>query len=200
MNSKWTIGLGVLLGILIGGGITYFFLNYDLVKKNDPDDQKLSPVTSADLQKRKGLHQFFDQTFDDDFFNQSFSPFKQMEKMRESMNKLFQMEPGSGDMFDPWFDGRFGGSVFDIEQKEDDQFIIYEIKLKGLSQSDLNVDISDGMLTISGKLTRGSEEKNAKSVFSQSFNRSFPVPHGVDADKAEFDSTDESVIVKFPKV
>jgi len=122
------------------------------------------------------------------------------------MDKLFGEQLGQlkgENHFDDWFKGRFGGSVFDIEQKEDDKYVYYEIKLEGLDKNNIKVNVIDDMLEISGKIIK-TEEKNSssgisKSQVQQSFHRSFPIPPGVDSEKVEFETEDERLVVKFPK-
>ncbi|MCB9091190.1 MAG: Hsp20/alpha crystallin family protein [Halobacteriovoraceae bacterium] len=196
------ITVGV-LGVLLGIGGTYLFTNYNLVEKKSDNKQVFND--SFDY-KSKGFDSFFDKTFDDDFFGKDFSPFKQMEKMRENMNRLFEDQFNNSldnKYFDNWFEGRFGGSVFDIGESEDDKFVYYRIQLDGVDQNNLKIDVSNGQLNISGVINKESEKSSqgslSKSRVSQSFKRSFPVPLGVDADKVEFETKENEIIVKFPK-
>lgn len=185
------------------GGGTYFLTNYSLVKK---EKEELSKKTITTSPIKKDFDSFFYNSFNDDFFSPNFSPFKQMEKMRQNMDKLFGDHLGqlkSGSHFDNWFKGKFGGSVFDIEQKEDDKYTYYEIKLEGLDQNNLKINVVDGMLEISGEIIK-TEESNSSSGISKSqvrhnFHRSFPVPSGADSEKVDFETEDDKLVVKFPK-
>ncbi len=209
--------LGIVGGILVGSIGTYAYMNYDIVKrearssvrnleKGSENKESLSPEISQKDIPRKRLDRFFDDTFDNDFFDPHFSPFKQMEKMRENMDKLFEQHFGGRDhsqLFDSWFNDKYGGSVFDIEQEEDDKHVYYKIRLEGVDQNNLKIEVEDGMLNISGDIVETREEASrgtiSKSNFRQHFYRSFPVPANVDADKVQFETKEDIIIVKFPK-
>lgn len=67
----------------------------------------------------------------------------------------------------------------------------YEItaELPGMDESNIDVSFSNGMLTLKGEKKEEKEEKKKDYYYSErrygSFQRSFPVPEGVDTDKIE---------------
>ncbi len=198
-----SIGI-VFLGVALGVGGTYLFNNYSFVEKSDKKIISKNDLFSTP--DRSNFDHFFDKNFDQDFFGESSSPFKQMEKMRENMQRLFEdnfNDSFDNKYFDNWFDGRFGGSVSDIGESEDDEYIYYRIELEGIDKNNFKIDVTDGQLNISGVIDKLSEDSSngsfSKSRLRKSFNRSFPVPSGVDADKVEFETKENELIVKFPK-
>src|SRR5690606_37718248 len=106
--------------------------------------------------------------------------------------------------FDDWYSSKFGGTIGDVKREEDSKYVYYKIDLKGIDQNTIKTDVSGGQVTISGSHSniQAEEEKGAstKSESYQSFQRSFPVPGGVDPNKVEFETKDRELIIKFPKM
>lgn len=155
---------------------------------------------------KKDLTTFYDNVFDRDFFKRNQSPFEQMEKMRKEMDKFFEstMQDFSKITFDDWYGSKFGGSIGEIEQNEDDKYVYFKIDLEGVDRNTLKTDVSGGHVTISGSRSdiQAEEDTDSKirSESYQSFHRSFPVPSGVDDGRVEFESKDNELLIKFPKV
>ena len=72
-----------------------------------------------------------------------------------------------------------------------------------MDESNIDVTVSDGMLTITGEKKEEKEEEEKGYHRSErrygSFRRSFQVPEGVDADKIEASFKDGVLTVKLPK-
>jgi HSP20 family protein len=89
----------------------------------------------------------------------------------------------------------------DIVDKEK----LYEIvaELPGMDESNIDVKFSDGTLTIKGEKKEEKEEKKKDYYLSErhfgSFQRSFHVPNGVDADKIEANFKNGVLTVTLPK-
>jgi HSP20 family protein len=81
----------------------------------------------------------------------------------------------------------------------------YEItaELPGMDESNIDVKFSDGTLTIKGEKRADKEEKQKDYYLSErrygSFQRSFGVPDGVDADKIEANFKNGVLTVTLPK-
>lgn len=150
----------------------------------------------------------FDSFFDDRFFNQRDS----FESMREFRNKLKSPHGIFSDSsfptpFDSWFGQRFGGgSVDDIQQREDENFVYFDVRVDDLDSGSIDTQVENGVLTIRGqkvsKKSTSSEEGHSfgQSVFSSSFSRSIPLPHSVDHQNMEIDSEGDKMVIKFPKL
>jgi len=94
-----------------------------------------------------------------------------------------------------------GAPAVDIAEKEK----TYEItaELPGMDESNIEVKLSNGMLTINGEKKEEKEEKRRNYYLSErrygSFQRSFRVPEGVDADKIDATFKKGVLTVTLPK-
>ena len=118
---------------------------------------------------------------------------------------------------DQFFGKSFGNSAFDIDpfsgssfttnnikinRYEDDQYKYIEIMGEGVSKDSLKVDISEGMISISGEIKQTQVENDSDSMSRSSyvskFNQSFNVPKGVDEANVKIESENNKLIIKFP--
>lgn len=126
--------------------------------------------------------------------------------MQERMMKQFDSsEDSKGGIFDSWFKKKFGGGEpGDIRMREDADFIYYDVAIKDLVNSKLDIRVENGQITISGtiekKTSSQDDQKNSSQYFSSTFHRSFPVPYGADDTKAEMKQDGEKIIIKLPKI
>ena len=142
----------------------------------------------------KTMSPLFDQFFNDDFFDRSSDPFKEMRRMREGMLKQFNYDEGGG-LFDSWYQKRFGGgNAGDITQREDDHYIYYDVSVEGLKPEKVNLKVENGQLSISGQVEKKSDEGGSSSFYSSSFHRSFPVPLSVDSGKIQIEQKEKILI------
>lgn len=83
----------------------------------------------------------------------------------------------------------FGLSVPAVDVAEDEKAYHITAELPGLSEKDIEVNLSGDVLTISGEKRDEREEKEKSYHFSErrygSFRRSFALPQGVERDKVE---------------
>lgn len=118
-----------------------------------------------------------------------------MVSLQRDLNRVFE---------DFWarFDSPFGsvtagGPRTDIS--ETDEAMLVSVDLPGLDEKDIEVNVTDDMLTIRGE----HEEKTGKDGFSsqsrRSFHRMIPVPPGVDPEKAEAEFERGVLTVTLPK-
>jgi len=89
-------------------------------------------------------------------------------------------------LFEKSLDGSLVPSV-DIDESETSYLI--KTDLPGLTKEDINVNIEDGIMTISGEKKRETEKKDKHySRYERSygkFSRSFSLPNNVDSKKVE---------------
>ena len=112
-------------------------------------------------------------------------------------------------LVDRFFNDDFSGglSVSEFSPKVDiaetDGAFELEFSLPGVKKSEINIDVSDGRLTVSGerKIENEKNEKNFRSVESYygTFSRSFNLPDNVDADKVNAKYEDGVLKVVLPK-
>ena len=196
---KYQIIIGVLC-FALGVTVVLAFQNYRNAK-----DHNIAPGDKL-FSREGGLDNTLDSLFNDDFFRSNKSPFEEMEKMRKRMMKEFEPyeDNSKGGIFDSWFKGKFGGgSPGEIHQREDEDFVYYDVIIKGLSNSKLDIRVQNGQITISGTIEKESsdedDKKSSRQLFSSTFHRSFPVPYGVDETKAEMEQDGEKITIKLPK-
>jgi HSP20 family protein len=91
-------------------------------------------------------------------------------------------------VFDRYFNG-FESSVRTpaVDVREDDEKYSLEFELPGLSESDVEVKVENGVLSVSSKKEESKEEKDEGYIRKErrhfSFSRSFTLPDNVDAEK-----------------
>jgi len=160
------------------------------------------------FEKQRDMEKGFDSFFNDDFFR-STDPFESMRQFRKRMDQQFQefsQESDTQSPFDTWFSHRFGGgSVDDIKQRSDENYLYYEITVDDIEATTLNTRVENGMITIEGETKKEfqnqeeDQNKQAHSFMSSRFTRSFPLPAQVDADKMETEHKGNTIILKFPR-
>jgi HSP20 family molecular chaperone IbpA len=120
----------------------------------------------------------------DDFFADDFF------KMQERMMKHFDQ----GAQF------HFDSGTPEINQREDDHYVYYDVSLQGVDPKDVNLKIENGEVSLSGKTKKTVKNGDSESAFESTFHREFPVPDQVDEQKVQIDQAQDKLIVKFPKV
>ncbi len=120
------------------------------------------------------------------------------ENLRREVDRLF-------DDFHLGLRSPFGRSLFDLQPfisresvwstvpavdvAETDKTYEITVELPGIDEKNIEVKLADGVLTIKGEKKQEKEEKNKDYYLSErsygSFQRSFQVPAGVDADKID---------------
>jgi HSP20 family protein len=112
----------------------------------------------------------------------------------------------AGGMFDvePFWRGEltFGKApAVDIAERDKEYQVTAE--LPGMEEKDIDVKYADGVLTIKGEKKEEKEEKKKDYYLSErrfgSFQRSFQVPDGVEADKIEASFKNGVLTVVLPK-
>jgi HSP20 family protein len=108
-------------------------------------------------------------------------------------------------VFDAFFgqtdQGRRWVPPIDLVEAED-RFLL-KADLPGLSESDVNIEVQDGTLTISGE-RKAEHEQREKGWYRiersfGSFNRSLTLPDGVDPERIEASFSDGVLEVRIPK-
>jgi HSP20 family protein len=122
---------------------------------------------------------------------------------QQEMNRLFD-EFFKGTGFGP-LGFRGEGEVFSprVDAVETDEEIQVSVDLPGVSQEDVNVSLSRGLLTISGEKEKVQEEKGRSYFRAErsygSFKRSLPLPATVDEDKVDAVFRDGVLKITLPK-
>jgi len=125
-------------------------------------------------------------------------PFRESVSLRDAMDRLFEdsvIAPVKG-----------AGVMPKIDVKDAKGAIVVKAELPGIREEDINVEILDGVMTISGEKKDEKEEKDEskgyyyKESHSGAFSRSFSLPSDVLADKASAEMVNGVLTITMPKV
>ena len=146
----------------------------------------------------------------------SSSPFAFMRRFSEEMDRLFDdfgfggrsLGLSFGRDYFPTSLGEFGQSLWSpqIETFEREGQLVIRADLPGLKKDDVDVEITDDAITISGERRNEDEERREGYYRSErsygSFFRSIPLPEGVNADdaKATFENGVLEITMKAPQL
>ena len=114
---------------------------------------------------------------------------RELDTLQSEMNRVFDAffgSPANGGQARRWV------PAMDLVEEADS--LVLRADLPGLGHDDVNVEVKDGVLTISGE--RKAEERKEEEGYYRversfgSFSRSLTLPEGIDPDKvsAEFDN------------
>jgi len=132
-----------------------------------------------------------------------------LERLRHEIDRLFEDFGGGffgGSLFDD-APSRGGQSLFpampDIEVTETDKAYEITAELPGMDEKSVQVRVADGVLSIGGQKQEEKREGN-KDCYVQSrsfgsFQRAFPIPNDVDADRIEAIFKNGVLSVTLPK-
>jgi HSP20 family protein len=125
-------------------------------------------------------------------------PIRELDSLQSDMNRLF----------DRFFEGRTANGTsrrwipaMDLLETED--HLVLRGDLPGLTEDDIDIEIKDNVLTVSGERRSDKEEKGegyyrVERAFG-SFSRSLTLPQGVDADRVEANFDKGVLEVRIPK-
>jgi HSP20 family protein len=125
-----------------------------------------------------------------------------LSSLRREMDRLFDDFftgfPPSG-----WLTGGAGKLSPSVEVAETDKEITVTAELPGLDEKDIEVNLSDNVLTLKGEKKSEKEEKS-KTVYRSErsygmFQRAIPLPVEVQEDKVEADFSKGVLTVHLPK-
>ncbi len=124
-----------------------------------------------------------------------YNPFAELEELREQFSKLLNVQESKPN------DIAF---IPTVNTREADDAYYIEVDLPGVSKDDINIDVDDNTLTISGVRKVKEEHKDdsfykVESVYGK-FERSFSLPEDVDTDKIEAKHNNGVLEIKIPKV
>ncbi len=128
------------------------------------------------------------------------------DRLRRQIDRLFEELPSPGRLLDIEPLERFVGGLpatpaVDFVEKDKEYEITAE--LPGLDEKNVEVKLSNGILTIGGEKKEEKEEKKEGYYYSErrygSFKRAFRVPEGVEADKIEAAFDKGVLTVRLPK-
>lgn len=123
-------------------------------------------------------------------------PFREAVSLRDAMDRLFEesvVTPVKSVVAMP---------KIDIKEKKDS--VVVKAEVPGVAEEDIEVEITDNVMTISGEKKEEKEEEKAgyhyKESHTGSFTRSFTLPSEVAADKADAEMKNGVLTITIPKV
>ena len=128
------------------------------------------------------------------------------ERRSDDDNPLMSLQRDLNSVFeDFWgrFDNPFGGSMSAggprTDISETDEAMLVSVDLPGLDDKDVEVNVTEDMLTIRGEREEKTEKEGFTSQSRRSFHRMIPIPPGVDSEKAEAEFKRGVLTVTLPK-
>ncbi|RKF13536.1 Hsp20/alpha crystallin family protein [Roseovarius spongiae] len=118
-----------------------------------------------------------------------------MMSLQRDLNRVFEDFWGRFD--NPFGSLTTGGPRTDIS--ETDEAMLVSVDLPGLDEKDIEVNVTDDMLTIRGEREEKTDKDGFSSQSRRSFHRMIPVPPGVDPEKAEAEFKRGVLTVTLPK-
>lgn len=124
-------------------------------------------------------------------------PLRESVSLRDAIDRLFEDSIVTTQKLAPM-------PRIDIQDKKDQ--VVVKAELPGVNEDDVNIEISDSVMTISGEKKQEKEEKEEdkgyyyKESYSGSFTRSFALPAEVLADKAEAEMVGGILTITIPKI
>lgn len=122
---------------------------------------------------------------------------REMNRLFDEFWSRFQLTPfGSGD-------GMLGWATPRVDVAESDKEVEVAVELPGIDEKDIEVSVTDNLLTIKGEKNAEREEKKRNYYLSErssgSFYRSIPLPPGVVSENAKAEFKKGVLTVTLPK-
>ena len=161
---------------------------------NMPSKENVSEIKSKqDDQNNNQLIKREDKMFD----LGPLRPLRESVSLRDAIDRLFEDSIVTTQKLAPM-------PRIDIQDKKNE--VVVKAELPGVDEADVNVEISENVMTISGEKKQEMEEKEEekgyyyKESYSGSFTRSFALPAEVAADKAEAEMVGGILTISIPKI
>lgn len=130
------------------------------------------------------------------------SPFeafqKEMNQLFDDFFRGFGLTPSTGE------GGALSAFNPQIDMSEDDKSVKVKAELPGMSDKDIDINLSKDALTIKGQKKEEKEEKGEQTYYAErsfgSFTRVIPLPTEVNPDKAEANFSNGILTISMPKM
>jgi HSP20 family protein len=130
----------------------------------------------------------------------SLIPRSSSDPFRDMMNRFFdnKLWPSQSDDWSQF------GKFPQVDISETDQSVIVSADIPGIHPDEIDIDIHDGILTLSGS-TESEDEDQGKKYYryerrTGSFSRSFVLPTQVDEDRIEATAKHGVITITLPKI
>lgn len=124
-------------------------------------------------------------------------PFREAISLRDAMDRLFE---------DSFITPAKGGGMPRIDVRDMKDSVVVKAELPGVNEEDINVEILDNVMTVSGERKEEKEEKEEekgyyyKESHTGQFSRSFTLPSEVVAEKASAEMKNGVLTITVPKI
>lgn len=123
-------------------------------------------------------------------------PFRETVTLRDAIDRLFE------DSFIA--PSKTGATMPKIDIKDEKDAVVVRAELPGIAEENVDIEIQDNVMTISGKKAEEKEEEKEgyyyKESHSGAFSRSFTLPAEVVADEASADMEKGVLTIRVPKI
>ena len=124
-------------------------------------------------------------------------PARELDSLQSEVNRVFDAFFGNGGGV------RARRWVPAMDLVETDEHLVLRADLPGLERDDVNIEVKDGTLTVSGERRSEGEDKSegfyrVERAFG-AFSRSLTLPEGIDAEKITADFDNGVLEVRIPK-
>ena len=124
-----------------------------------------------------------------------FDPFRDITSFRDDINRLFSRNFGEGNGTQTWAPAV---DVFDTKDA-----VILKAELPGLTADDVDVEIDDNVLTVSGERTFADKVEDGHYYRLErsygKFSRSLTLPQGIKADEVSANFANGVLEIRVPK-
>lgn len=158
----------------------------------------------------KGLSadkKLFDEFFSENYFSTNPEPFKQIENFRAMMKEMIKDYDLNyfENMYNEWYKERLGSAEFGINTETKKDKTIVTIQIPGLDANNVDININDKRIKISGSYSKANEVRDSKNnVVStsqeyRSFSKILSVPGETVPGKAQIKVEKDVITITFPK-
>jgi HSP20 family protein len=126
-------------------------------------------------------------------------PFAELASLRQAMDRMFDDRPVRA-----WLSGNGGAEAyFPVDLSETEDEIVVKASLPGVKPEDIDISITDQVLTLKGESKEEHEEKQHNYYRRErrhgTFMRQFSLPSEVDSNRAEAQFEDGVLRLTLPK-
>lgn len=211
MDKKWVIALLTPLIVICAAQSVYIYQQRQAQKRMlDPWaglDQWMSQANLGLFSGEPVPFRDFDKLFNDRFFGRSFDPFRAIEGFPERFDSLLTPEnrPLFKQSWRDWFQSRMDTTDINPDVKTTKEQVIISLKIPGLQQESLNVNVDKDRIKVSYNAKNSEEKKDKdghviqKSESVQQFEKIMPVPPEADPNTAQITKDGDKVQITFKK-
>ena len=150
----------------------------------------------------------FDEFFSDNYFNANPKPFEQIESIRKMLKEMVKNYDLNyfESVYNDWYKDRLGSADLGITTEDKKDKAVVKIQAPGLDANNVDININDKRIKISGYCKKVSEVRDtknhvvSKSQEYRSFSKILSVPATAVTDKAEIKIEKDLVTITFPKI